>query len=102
MPTTHLLIKGKVQGVFFRATAKEVAQEISVTGWIRNTDEGDVEALITGNKESIQRFIDWCKHGPPDAKVDQVIAAEKEETSKIFRQIFYPTRLSFLYELVWR
>ena len=41
MPTVHLLISGKVQGVFFRATAKDVADEIGITGWVKNTDEGD-------------------------------------------------------------
>ena len=59
MTTVHLLIKGKVQGVFFRATAKEVADKLGVKGWIKNTWDDDVEAMATGSEEAIQKFIEW-------------------------------------------
>jgi len=80
MPTHHLLIKGLVQGVFFRATAKKIADKSGVTGWIKNTLEDDVEAIVTGTETQLQQFIVWCKKGPAMAKVTDVITAQQEET----------------------
>ncbi len=79
MPTYHLLIKGEVQGVFYRATAKKVADELGVTGWIKNTQDDDVEAVVTGTEEQLNRFITWCKTGPAMANVKDVIATGQEE-----------------------
>ncbi|HEY9363914.1 MAG TPA: acylphosphatase [Chitinophagaceae bacterium] len=79
MITTHLLVKGKVQGVFFRASAKEVAIQNGITGWIKNNKEGDVEAMITGTNEQVEKFTNWCRQGPPKAVVDEVIITPKEE-----------------------
>lgn len=81
MPTIHLLIKGKVQGVFYRATAKEIADKLNITGWIKNTDEGDVEAIVSGADEQLQQFISWCKQGPNNAKVEDVIVTPQSETA---------------------
>ncbi|MGN6401508.1 MAG: acylphosphatase [Flavisolibacter sp.] len=72
MPTVHLLIKGKVQGVFYRATAKDVAKELGLTGWVKNTKEGNVEALASGSAEQLQQFINWCRQGPAKAIVTNV------------------------------
>lgn len=80
MPTVHLLIKGKVQGVFYRASAKETADRTGVTGWVKNTPEGDVEAMATGTEKQLQQFISWCKKGPSSAKVRDVIVTEEDET----------------------
>jgi len=80
MPTIHLLIKGKVQGVFYRATAKKVADELGVTGWIKNTSDNNVAAVVTGTEDQLQKFISWCKKGPARAKVTDVIALKQEET----------------------
>ena len=79
MPTLHLLIKGKVQGVFFRATAKEVADGLGLTGWVQNTKEGHVEAMATGTREQLHDFTGWCKQGPRKARVTEVIPTEKPE-----------------------
>ena len=80
MPTKHLLIKGKVQGVFFRATAKEIADRLNLTGWVKNTAEGHVEAMVSGTEEQVENFIAWCKKGPPKAIVTSVdVQDEKEE-----------------------
>lgn len=79
MPTVHLTIKGKVQGVFFRATAKEVAGEIGVKGWVKNTEEGDVEAVASGSEEQLQQFIKWCQKGPSKAVVTTVQVERIEE-----------------------
>ena len=79
MPTKHLLIKGKVHGVFYRATGKEAAERLGITGWIRNTDSGDVEAMVSGNEKQLNEFIAWCKQGPSAAVVKSVEVAEKNE-----------------------
>ena len=83
MKTVHLEITGKVQGVFFRAKAKEVAKIHKISGWIRNTDDDKVVALITGEDGDVEEFILWCKHGPEKAKVKNVIITYKKEV-KIF------------------
>jgi acylphosphatase len=84
--TVHLLIKGKVQGVFYRASAKDVAEQLRLSGWVRNTKEGDVEAMATGDADKINEFIEWCKKGPRKAEVTKVVVTEKEEeTFESFR-----------------
>lgn len=72
METVHLLISGKVQGVFFRETARELAEELHITGWIKNTPDGKVEALVTGDEKGLNDFINFCKTGPERAVVDEV------------------------------
>lgn len=72
MPTVHLLIKGKVQGVFYRQTTKEVANKAGITGWVRNTEDGDVEITASGSEDALQPFIDWCHVGPSRAVVQAV------------------------------
>ena len=72
MPTVHILIKGKVQGVFFRATARDVAQALDLKGWVKNTSEGYVEAIATGSEAGLHQFIEWCKKGPDKATVTSV------------------------------
>ncbi|MGI8583739.1 MAG: acylphosphatase [Chitinophagaceae bacterium] len=80
MPTIHLLIKGKVQGVFYRATSKKIADKLNLTGWIKNTINNNVEATVTGDEERLQQFINWCKNGPEKAKVENVVITKKPET----------------------
>lgn len=81
MPTIHLLIKGEVQGVFYRATAKKIADKLNLTGWIKNTKDGNVEAIATGDQQQLDEFINWCKTGPENAEVEDVIITQEEETS---------------------
>ena len=81
MPTAHLLIKGKVQGVYYRASAKDKAIELSLTGWVKNTPAGDVEAVVTGPQTAIQSFIAWCRQGPPAAKVEDIKVTPMPETA---------------------
>ena len=76
MSSLHLLIKGKVQGVFYRASARNVAENLAITGWVKNTKEGDVEAVISGNDEKLLQFVNWCRQGPPAAAVSEVIVTE--------------------------
>ena len=81
MPPVHLVIKGKVQGVFYRASAKDVADEIGVVGWVKNTEVGNVEIMAGGSKEQIEKLIEWCKKGPRRANVTDVLVTEVEEQS---------------------
>ena len=76
MKTVRLTIKGKVQGVFYRATAKDVAEQLGIKGWVKNRPDKNVEIKATASEEILQNFIDWCKQGPPKAKVDDVIIEE--------------------------
>ncbi len=68
----HLIIKGIVQGVFFRANTRDIALSHGIHGWVRNTMDGNVEAVFEGDEALVKRVIDWCKHGPPGAMVDNV------------------------------
>lgn len=79
--SVHLLVKGKVQGVFFRATAQEMAELLQLKGWVKNTPAGEVEIMAYGERERVQKFIDWCKKGPPRAVVTKVQVSEMEEYS---------------------
>ena len=81
MPAYHLIIKGKVQGVFFRASAKETAEHLDVTGWVKNTREGNVEAFVNGDENKLQEFITWCKKGPSKAIVTEVVINKAPEES---------------------
>jgi len=68
----HVIISGRVQGVWYRASTKQKAEELGITGWVKNTDEGNVEALFEGDKAVIDEMIAWCWKGPPLAKVKNV------------------------------
>ncbi len=67
-----LNITGHVQGVFYRAHAKEKADQLHLTGYIKNMPDGSVEALIYGKEEDIKSFIDWAHEGSPKSKVNQI------------------------------
>jgi len=68
----RLRIFGQVQGVFFRHSTKREAERLSLVGWVRNNDDGSVEALAQGPKNKLEEFVAWCKKGPPFAKVENV------------------------------
>jgi acylphosphatase len=79
MHTVHLVIKGKVQGVFYRASTKDKANELGIKGWVKNMPDGNVEVLATGNKDQLKSFIEWCGRGPKQAIVSDVIVSNAEE-----------------------
>ncbi len=79
MPTKHLLIKGKVQGVYYRASAREKAEEMGLTGWVKNKESGEVEAVVSGTESQVANFISWCWQGPPRANVSGVEVTDREE-----------------------
>ncbi|HEX5155424.1 MAG TPA: acylphosphatase [Parafilimonas sp.] len=68
----HIVVKGEVQGVFFRKTAKQVAEALNITGWVKNTEEGNVEIFAQASEDKIAQLTEWCKQGPPRAEVEDV------------------------------
>ncbi len=68
----QIVVRGRVQGVFFRATALEIARDLGLCGWARNRPEGDVEIHAEGEPQNLERMIAWCHKGPPDAHVAEV------------------------------
>ena len=66
-----LIIKGHVQGVFFRVEAKNKADALGLAGWVTNTDGGHVEAIVEGDTDKIKEFVQWCSIGPDGAEVDE-------------------------------
>jgi acylphosphatase len=68
----RVLISGRVQGVFFRASTRDEARARGLTGWARNLPDGRVEAVFEGEKRVVETMLAWCRQGPPYAYVDQV------------------------------
>ncbi|ASQ45777.1 acylphosphatase [Legionella clemsonensis] len=69
----HCYISGKVQGVWFRASAQEEAKRLGINGWARNLADGRVEIFACGNQEQLEEFDKWLKNGPPLAEVTNYI-----------------------------
>jgi len=67
-------ITGRVQGVGFRESMRAVAQALEVTGWVRNREDGSVEAILQGAEDDVERLIAWAHNGPPGANVKYVNA----------------------------
>lgn len=77
-----LRIDGRVQGVFFRQSAREEALRLGVTGWVRNLPDGSVEAVAEGPADAVGAFVGWCRRGPPAAKVVKVEVRESPATGE--------------------
>ncbi len=85
MKRAHVRIYGKVQGVWFRANTKRMADELNIKGWVRNVPDGSVEAVFEGNDEDVEKIIEWCHTGPERARVDRVeIEYEEPKGEKEF------------------
>ena len=72
MMRKHLVIKGRVQGVCFRDHTREKANELGLTGFVKNLASGDVEVVVEGEEDKINELIEFCKCGPSSARVDDV------------------------------
>jgi acylphosphatase len=72
----NIRVSGKVQGVFFRASAKEKADELGIHGFVRNEADGSVYIEAIGDELILQQFVDWCHQGPARARVDRCEAQE--------------------------
>ncbi len=77
MKAFHAVIKGEVQGVGFRMSAILKAEQLGLTGWVRNTEDGAVEVWAEGDAEPLDRFFAWLHYGPSAARVDQVIKTDE-------------------------
>jgi acylphosphatase len=78
-----IVVRGRVQGVFFRASAREIALQLSLNGMVRNEPDGSVYIEAEGDEEALNRFVSWCRKGPPRAIIAEVIV--KEDQVKNFR-----------------
>ncbi len=77
MKRVHVYIRGRVQGVFFRAETQRAANGFNLTGWVRNMVDGRVEAVFEGEDENVNKMLDWCHIGPPAARVKEVLIEEE-------------------------
>jgi acylphosphatase len=80
MAKVRILITGKVQGVFFRHSARQQAKILELGGWIKNLPDGNVLSEVTGPETSLLEYISWCKKGPPQAQVANTVITWLENT----------------------
>jgi acylphosphatase len=78
----RVFVKGKVQGVFFRQALKVKAIQNGVFGWVRNLDDGRVEAILEGNEENVNTLVEWCHGGPANARVEDVDIRNEEYSNE--------------------
>lgn len=78
----HVFVAGRVQGVFFRVETRYHANRRNVVGWIRNTVDGRVESVFEGEKDDVEKLIEFCGSGPPSAQVTQVDVQWQKHTGK--------------------
>jgi len=86
----HLIIEGRVQGVFFRDSTRREAIELGLKGWVKNRFDGSVEVVAEGPREKVETLIAWCHHGPPIARVTRVHEIKEDYTGEFdsFRVTF--------------
>ncbi|PSP80449.1 acylphosphatase [Halobacteriales archaeon QS_1_68_20] len=70
----HVFVSGRVQGVYYRANTRDTARERGVDGWVRNLDDGRVEAVFEGPRDAVESMVEWCHEGSPAARVEDVEA----------------------------
>ncbi len=68
----HVFVSGRVQGVFFRFETRRLARRLNVAGWVRNRRDGRVEAVFEGERENVERMIEFCRRGPSAARVTDI------------------------------
>ncbi len=78
----NLSIIGRVQGVFYRSTARQQAQQLGLTGWVRNRHDGSVEVIAEGTDEDINKFIEWCRIGSSASEVRDVKVTWQDYTGE--------------------
>ncbi|RLF46791.1 MAG: acylphosphatase [Thermoplasmata archaeon] len=89
MKRAYVRIYGRVQGVWFRANTKEMADKLGLKGWVRNMPDGSVEAVFEGDDENVEKAIEWCHRGPPLARVDRVEVEYEEPQGETSFRIRY-------------
>ncbi len=78
----HALISGRVQGVWYRASTRQEAIRLGLSGWVKNLPDGRVELVAEGPAQAVDALIKWCHKGPPYAAVDKVDVEEQAPTGK--------------------
>ena len=78
----RVLVRGRVQGVFFRDTVRNSAERAGVAGWVRNNPDGAVEAVFEGDDAAVERLVALCREGPPAARVEDVEVHDEPETGE--------------------
>ncbi len=73
----HVIVSGRVQGVFFRDSTRREAERLGVAGWVRNVDDGTVEAVLEGEASAVEAMLEFCRRGPERARVDSLEVAEQ-------------------------
>jgi acylphosphatase len=68
----HVVVRGSVQGVFFRAETRDRACSLGLAGWVRNAPDGTVEAAFEGDDERVESMVEWCRRGPAGAAVEDI------------------------------
>ena len=86
--TRHLVIHGRVQGVYFRDSMRQLARRNGVTGWVRNRSDGSVEAIVQGKLDAVETIIKWAHRGPDAAKVIGVHIEEAQGQFDSFDLLF--------------
>jgi acylphosphatase len=82
----HVYVSGQVQGVYYRANTRDAARDVGVDGWVRNLDDGRVEAVFEGPRDAVEEMVEWCHDGSPAARVTDVDATyESPEGEDGFR-----------------
>ena len=71
----RLVVRGRVQGVFFRDSCRQQASALGVRGWVRNREDGAVEAVVAGPTDAVDELVAWAQQGPPRAQVESVETA---------------------------
>jgi acylphosphatase len=78
----HVFVSGRVQGVFYRDSTREAAQDHDVDGWVRNLDDGRVEAVFEGDEADVEALVEWCHAGSSAAVVEDVDVTYEEPTGE--------------------
>ena len=78
----HVYVSGRVQGVFFRGEMQDEAVRQGVTGWVRNLRDGRVEAVFEGEEDNVERLVEFCRRGPPGARVAHVDVFHEDYTGE--------------------
>ena len=81
----HVLVSGRVQGVNYRWYTQRKAQELGLTGWVRNLGDGRVEAIFEGEEKAVRSAADWCQIGAPSARGDRIEVRYEEPTGEYSR-----------------
>ncbi|MDQ4053682.1 MAG: acylphosphatase [Actinomycetota bacterium] len=78
----RLVVRGRVQGVFFRDSCRQKASALGVRGWVRNREDGAVEAVVAGPPDALEEMVRWAQQGPPRASVETVEAMPTDDPGR--------------------